>query len=90
MATATHTGSEIRRPDDLEIRIKSERWKTFRTYVGVALIIVWGLAPAYWMVVTAFRNVGYTFDSTPWPTHVTLDNFRTAFSTSRGNTSGAR
>ena len=28
------------------------------------------------MVVTAFRDVGYTFDTTPWPTHVTLDNFQ--------------
>ena len=37
------------------------------------------------MVVTAFREVGYTFDNTPWPTHVTLDNFRRAFSTQLGN-----
>ncbi|HYY82303.1 MAG TPA: carbohydrate ABC transporter permease, partial [Actinomycetes bacterium] len=33
----------------------------------------------------AFRDVGYTYDTTPWPTHVTLDNFKTAFSTSLGN-----
>ena len=26
----------------------------------------------------------YTFDTTPWPTHVTLDNFQAAFSTSTG------
>lgn len=54
-------------------------------YVGIAAIVLWCLLPFYWMVVTAFRDVGYTFDTTPWPTHVTLDNFRTAFSTSRGN-----
>jgi multiple sugar transport system permease protein len=56
-----------------------------RGYLGVAAIVVFCLAPFYWMVVTAFRDVGYTFDTTPWPTHVTLDNFRTAFSTSLGN-----
>ncbi len=56
-----------------------------RTYLGVALVVIWGLAPFYWMVVTAFRNVGYTFDNTPWPSHVTLDNFKTAFSTNLGN-----
>jgi multiple sugar transport system permease protein len=56
-----------------------------RTYLGVALVVIWGLAPFYWMVVTAFRNVGYTFDNTPWPSHVTLDNFKTAFSTKLGN-----
>jgi multiple sugar transport system permease protein len=54
-------------------------------YIGVAVIALWCLAPFYWMVVTAFRDVGYTFDTTPWPTHVTLDNFRTAFDTGRGN-----
>jgi trehalose/maltose transport system permease protein len=56
-----------------------------RSYLGVALIVIFCLAPFYWMVVTAFRDVGYTFDTTPWPTHVTFDNFRTAFSTSLGN-----
>ncbi len=67
------------------IRVKSEWGKHTRTYAGLALIVIWGLAPFYWMMVTAFRNVGFTFDTTPWPTHVTLDNFRTAFSTARGN-----
>jgi multiple sugar transport system permease protein len=37
------------------------------------------------MAVSAFRDVGYTFDTSPYPTHVTLDNFRTAFDTSLGN-----
>ena len=54
-------------------------------YAGITAIVLWCLLPFYWMVVTAFRDVGYTFDTTPWPTHITLDNFRTAFSTSRGN-----
>lgn len=61
------------------------RWNRVGLYAGVAAIAVWCLAPFYWMVVTAFRSVGYTFDTTPWPTHVTLDNFRTAFDTARGN-----
>ena len=68
-----------------EHHLPSQRWKTTRAYAGLALIVVWGLAPFYWMIVTAFRDVGYTFDTTPWPTHVTLDNFKTAFSTDRGN-----
>ncbi|HET9021332.1 MAG TPA: carbohydrate ABC transporter permease [Ornithinibacter sp.] len=66
-------------------KYKSHRWQTVRGYLGLVLIIVWGLAPFYWMVVTAFREVAYTFDTTPWPTHVTLDNFRAAFSTDTGN-----
>jgi len=63
----------------------SVNWPAIRSYAGIALIVIFCLAPFYWMVVTAFRQVGFTYDTTPWPTHVTLDNFRTAFSTSLGN-----
>src|SRR6476620_1518343 len=58
---------------------------SIRTYLGLAVIVVWGLAPVYWMVVTAFRHSDYTFDTTPWPTHVTLENFASVFSTDAGN-----
>lgn len=59
--------------------------KTVRTYAGVVLILIWGLAPFYWMLITALRDKKYTFDTTPWPTHVTLENFYDALSTSEGN-----
>nr|WP_228565970.1 carbohydrate ABC transporter permease [Nocardia sp. SYP-A9097] len=59
-----------------------------RVYLGALIVLVWGLGPFYWMVVTALRDPAYTFDNTPWPTHVTLDNFRDAFDTSRGNDFG--
>jgi multiple sugar transport system permease protein len=74
-----------RPPTTAATRPPGERGKAARSYLGLALIVIWGLAPFYWMLVTAFRDVGFTFDTTPWPTHVTLDNFRTAFSTARGN-----
>ncbi|GGG75905.1 carbohydrate ABC transporter permease [Corynebacterium pelargi] len=54
-------------------------------YLGVVLILFWGLAPFYWMVITALRDSTYTFDTTPWPTHLTLDNFRDALATDKGN-----
>ncbi|MFF0353876.1 MULTISPECIES: carbohydrate ABC transporter permease [unclassified Nocardia] len=65
-----------------------KRIGTVRMYLGVLIVLVWGLGPFYWMTVVAFRDQAYTFDSTPWPTHVTLDNFRNAFDTSRGNNFG--
>ena len=37
------------------------------------------------MVVTAFRDVGYTYDTTLWPTHVTLDNFKAGVLDTLGN-----
>ena len=64
---------------------KTSIWRSTRTYLGVLIIVLWGLLPFYWMVVTAFRDLQFTFDTTPWPTHVTLDNFRTVFATNRGN-----
>jgi multiple sugar transport system permease protein len=61
------------------------RWSSVRTWIQAAVIVVWCLLPFYWMVVTSFRDVGYTFDTTFWPTHVTLDNYVTALSTHWGN-----
>jgi multiple sugar transport system permease protein len=64
---------------------RSRRASGIRTWIQAAVIVVWCLLPFYWMVVTSLRDVGYTFDTTPWPTHVTLDNYVTALSTSLGN-----
>lgn len=58
---------------------------SYLQWLGVAFIFLWGLAPFYWMVVTALRERRYTFDTTPWPTHVTLDNFKDALATDKGN-----
>jgi multiple sugar transport system permease protein len=71
------SGSAAKRP--------SAFWKNVRTYTGVAIIVVWGLAPFYWMAVTGFRDLQFTYDTAFYPTHVTWDNFNTVFSTSRGN-----
>jgi multiple sugar transport system permease protein len=87
--TATTAPPASGRTEAQEIHFKSDRNAKIRMYFGLAVLVVWGLSPFYWMVVTAFRDVGYTFDSSPWPTHVTLDNFKTAFSTDRGNHFGA-
>lgn len=85
MATATAT-----RVATAEPRIKAkannrQRRASARTYLSAAIIIFWCLLPGYWMVVTAFRDVGFTFDTTPFFSHITWDNFATAFSTDRGN-----
>ncbi|WP_167491053.1 carbohydrate ABC transporter permease [Nocardia terpenica] len=64
------------------------RLKSARIYLGALIVLVWGLGPFYWMAVTAFRDPNYTFDNTPWPTHLTFANFRNAFDTSRGNNFG--
>lgn len=62
-----------------------KRWASARTYISAAVIVIWCLLPAYWMIVTSFRDVGFTYDTTPFFSHVTLDNYTTAFSTQLGN-----
>ncbi|MFZ2174987.1 MAG: carbohydrate ABC transporter permease [Rhodococcus sp. (in: high G+C Gram-positive bacteria)] len=83
----THRAPEPAFPRGAVKRAQPKRFvfKNSRIYVGVAVILVWGLAPFYWMMVTAFRDPDYTFDTTPWPTHVTFENFSNALSTSSGN-----
>ena len=64
---------------------KPPLWPQIRTYLGALFILVWGLAPFYWMVVTAFRDNVHTFSQNPLPSHLTLDNFEQALDTSGGN-----
>jgi multiple sugar transport system permease protein len=85
MATATEAQSVSTSRERSTSRAKRFNWQPVRVYLGVAVIVIWGLAPFYWMVVTSFRDVGYTFDNSLYPTHVTLDNYKTAFSTELGN-----
>ena len=57
------------------------QWSQTGTLAVIAVIIIWCLLPFYWMVVLAFRDPAYTFDTTPWFTHVTTSNFHYAFNT---------
>lgn len=79
-ATAT-----LPRTATVPARRKGFDWAQLRTYISAAVVLVWCLVPAYWMIVTAFRDTAFTFDSTVWPTHVTWDNFATVFDESLGN-----
>jgi multiple sugar transport system permease protein len=47
--------------------------------------VLWCLLPFYWMMVVAFRDVSHTFDTTPWPTFFTFENFSQALNPSGGN-----
>ncbi|WP_415853554.1 carbohydrate ABC transporter permease [Sinomonas sp. G460-2] len=66
-------------------RRKRFDWGQVRTYISALIILIWCLLPAYWMIVTAFRDTAFTFDASFWPTHITWDNFATVFDESLGN-----
>lgn len=82
---ATRPATRGREEAATTVRYQRHWGRRIRTGIQAAIIVVWCLAPFYWMVVTSFRDVAYTYDTAPWPTHVTLDNFATALSTRLGN-----
>jgi multiple sugar transport system permease protein len=48
-------------------------------YLGIALIIVYCLVPFYWMVVSSLRRPNDTFQSTPFPSPISFQNFIDVF-----------
>ena len=80
-STSTKTKAEGGKPP-------SALWKNVRMYAGFLVVVIWGLAPFYWMVATSFRPVAFTYDTSLWPSNATWDNYRTAFDTSLGNNFG--
>lgn len=82
---ATRDRSRARDEAVTTVRYRRHRGRSIRTAIQALVIVAWCLAPFYWMIVTAFRQVDYTYDTAFWPTHVTLDNFATALSTRLGN-----
>ncbi|CAM3006542.1 carbohydrate ABC transporter permease [Saccharomonospora xinjiangensis] len=49
-------------------------------YAGVAVIILYCLAPFYWMVVSSFRRTSDIFDLSALPSPWSLENYRAVFS----------
>ena len=57
----------------------AKRWSNIATGVVYVIILIWCLAPFYWMLVLSFRDPAFTFDTTPWFVHNTLSNYSYAF-----------
>ena len=84
-AATTEANSLPRTGTKRRTAVRRRRNQSARTGIQAIVIVLWCLLPFYWMVVTSFRDVGYTFDNTPWFTHFTWDNYATALSTQLGN-----
>jgi multiple sugar transport system permease protein len=54
-------------------------WGQRLAYVGIALIIIYCLAPFYWMVVSSLRETADTFETTVVPTPASVQNYVDAF-----------
>jgi multiple sugar transport system permease protein len=60
---------------------KPFKWGNVGTVAVMVVIILWCLAPFYWMLVLAFRDNQSTFSTDLWFSHVTWSNFSYAFNT---------
>ncbi|MET8080698.1 carbohydrate ABC transporter permease [Streptomyces sp. NPDC005303] len=52
------------------------RWSDLAFYAGIAGIIVYCVAPFYWMVVSSLRRTSDIFDLTPLPRPWSMENYR--------------
>jgi multiple sugar transport system permease protein len=57
----------------------SHSWRTWLPYVGIGAIVIYCLAPFYWMVVSALRRPSDQFERRVLPSHWSLDNFKAVF-----------
>jgi multiple sugar transport system permease protein len=60
-------------------RRASRSWRTWLPYVGIGAIVIYCLAPFYWMVVSALRRPSDQFERRVLPSHWSLDNFKAVF-----------
>ncbi len=79
-ATATAPSTAVAKEARNSTR-KPFTWGSVANIVTIAVMMLWCLAPFYWMLVMSFRDKSYTFSTQLFFSHVTLDNYRFAFST---------
>ncbi|MDQ3579658.1 MAG: carbohydrate ABC transporter permease [Actinomycetota bacterium] len=57
-----------------------KRW----AWLGIAAIVIYCLAPFYWMLVSSLRKPNDIFESSPVPSPLSLENYTAAFAESNG------
>lgn len=68
--------------DTIRARARIQRRKKLSSVgvtIGIAAIVVYCLAPFYWMVVSSLRRTSDLFSSNPIPSPLSLDGYRAAF-----------
>ena len=79
MSTATATTSSPAAQGAAQNRKKTS-WTGIWATVGIGFIVIYCLAPFYWMVVSSLRPDGEIFENTWWPRHTSFENYQAVFS----------
>lgn len=67
-------------PDTIPVLPRKRPWGMYAAYLGIAVIIIYCLAPFYWMAVTSLRRSSDTFDIAPVPAPISVQNYVDTFS----------
>ena len=59
---------------------KKTSWAGIWATVGIGFIVIYCLAPFYWMVVSSLRPDSEIFENSWWPRHPSLENYEAVFS----------
>jgi len=81
------TGAFSRATSTDAMRVRARRRGTIGkvgVYVGIAAIVVYCLAPFYWMIVSSLRRTNDLFSSNILPAPLSLDGYRAAFASGNG------
>jgi multiple sugar transport system permease protein len=60
-------------------------WGAIGSYASIVLILIWCLAPFYYMTIMAFKDPDFALDNSLVPGHLTLSNFKYAFNTTNNH-----
>ncbi len=67
-----------------KVSTRKKRGSSPLYYAGIAIIVVYCLAPFYWMVVSALRRPSDQFSNSPLPNPPSLENLKAGFSPGNG------
>ena len=62
------------------VRKTKRDWGSLFSTVGIVLIVIYCLAPFYWMIVSSLRPDQEIFENSWWPRHPSLENYGAVFS----------
>ncbi|MCF6525882.1 carbohydrate ABC transporter permease [Streptomyces sp. JJ36] len=65
-------------------RAPGERARRALLTCGVAAVILYCLAPFYWMLVSSLRRTSDIFEKSPWPSPVSFENYTAVFKPEQG------
>ena len=63
-------------------RVHRKGARNYWVYAGLVLIVIYCLAPFYWMVVSSLRRTADIFDNTPLPRPWSVENYQKVFDSS--------